>query len=141
MKRRKRIKAEQITRLDELHGYLAEGKPVLVDLWKTGCQPCRMMEGIVDELADEFADRAHVVKLDVMRVPGAIEAFGVRSTPTFVVLSRAPKPLSKKAKKKAKPATAAPAPTLNPRWRITGMVRKDVLAGRPGLQRRPVGAR
>ena len=85
-KRRRPAKAPQIGSLDELRAYLAEGLPVLVDLWKVGCQPCRNMEGIVDELAAEFAGRAHVVKLDVLRVPGAIQALAVRSTPTFVVL-------------------------------------------------------
>ncbi len=127
---RKHVKAEQITRLDDLYTYLAEGKPVLVDLWKANCQPCRTMSGIVDELAEEFAGRAHVVKLDVGSVPGAVQAFRVQSTPTFVVLGKAPKPLSKKARKKAGNApVAGPAPSLNPRWRASGLVRKDVLAG------------
>lgn len=130
MIRRKRVKAENITRLEDLHGYLAEGKPVLVDLWQANCQPCRMMSGIIDEIAEEFAGRAHVVKVDVGSVPGAAQAFRVQSTPTFVVLGRAPKPLSKKARKKAgKVPEAGPAPTLNPRWRASGLVRKDVLAG------------
>lgn len=129
MFKRSRIKATQITRLDDLHGFLAEGKPVLVDLWQTNCQPCRTMDGIVDELAEEFAGRAHVVKVDVRRVPGAAEAFRVQSTPTFVILGQAPKPLSKKARRKAgaTPIPTAPA-RLNPRWRASGLVRKDVLA-------------
>jgi thiol-disulfide isomerase/thioredoxin len=128
--RRRRQKAEQVTSLDHLRGYLAEGIPVLVDLWQAGCQPCRMMEGIVDELADEFSGRAHVLKIDVGRVPGAAQAFGVRSTPTFVVLARAVRPPSKRAKRRAAPAPdAVPTATaLNPRWRVSGMVRKDVLA-------------
>lgn len=130
MRRHHRPRAEQLTRLDDLHGYLAEGVPVLVDLWQTDCQPCRMMDGIVDELAAEFAGRAHVVKVDVRRVPGAAEAFRVQSTPTFVVLARTPKPLSKKARRRAEGATTTPVSNrLNPRWRATGLVRKDILAG------------
>ena len=129
MRRRQRARAEQLTRLDDLHGYLADGKPVLVDIWQTGCQPCRMMDGIVDELAAEFDGRAHVVKLDVRRVPGAAEAFGIRSPPTFIVLSRAPKPLSKKARRRGEAAVTPVSNRLNPRWRASGMVRKDVLAG------------
>lgn len=127
---RKRPRAPQLTRLDELHGYLADGKPVLVDIWQAGCQPCRTMDGIIDELAEEFSGRAHVVKLDVRRVPGAAEAFRVQSTPTFVVLARAPKPVSKKARRRAEPVAATPTTSrLNPRWRASGLVRKDVLAG------------
>ena len=129
---RKRVKAQHVGSLDELRAYLREGLPVLVDLWKADCQPCRMMSGIIDELADEYAGRAHVVKVDVMRVPGAAQAFGVRSTPTFVVLANAPRPASKRARRRGAvtPALAASTtPTLNPRWRVSGMVRKDVLAG------------
>ena len=103
---------------------------MLVDLWQTNCQPCRMMDGIVDELAAEFAGRAHVVKVDVGRVPGAAEAFRVQSTPTFVVLAKQAKPLSKKARSRTRAATSTPtAARLNPRWRASGLVRKDVLAG------------
>ncbi len=128
---RKRVKAQHVGSMDELRAYLAEGKPVLVDLWQDACQPCRMMSGIVDELADEFAGQAHVVKMDVRRVPGAAQAFGVRSTPTFVVLAAPVRPPSKRARRRG---AADPAPgtrgviSINPRWRVSGMVRKDILA-------------
>ena len=129
MKRRHRPRAVQITRLDDLQGLLVEGIPVLVDFWQTDCQPCRMMEGIVDELADEFAGRAHVVKVAGRGGPGAAEAFRVQSTPTFVVLAKPPKPLSKKARQRSASSGPAPASSrLNPRWRASGLVRKDVLA-------------
>ena len=128
---RKRVKAQHVGSLDELRAYLREGLPVLVDLWKADCQPCRMMSGIVDELAEEYAGRAHVVKVDVTRVPGAVQAFGVRATPTFVVLANAPRPPSKRARRRGAvaPNPATSNPSLNPRWRVSGMVRKDILAG------------
>lgn len=129
MRKKRRVRAIEVTRLDDLKGLLTEGKPILVDLWKANCQACRMMTGIVDELAAEFDGRAHVVKVDVGRVRGAIEAFQVRSTPTFVVLAKPPKSLSKKARQRAGEAHAAAAPSLNPRWRVSGLVRKDILAG------------
>lgn len=123
---RKRQKPTEVVRLNELEQLAAEGKPILIDFWKLGCNPCRMMDGIVGELADEFAGSAHVVKVNVGKVPGAIEAFGIRSTPTFVVLGRSQKKPSKKARKRA---GGAPAPTTahSPRWRASGLVNKDVL--------------
>jgi len=131
MLKRRRRKAPQVTTLDDPRGYLAEGLPILVDLWQVGCQPCRVMEGIVDELADEFSGRAHVVKIDVGRVPGAAQVFAVRSTPTFVVLARPLRPPSKRARRRGAVDPAAnptAATTLNPRWRASGLVRKDILA-------------
>ena len=127
MFKRKRVKAVNIERLDELKSLAAEGKPILIDFWKAGCQPCRTMEGVVDELAAEFGDAAHVVKIDVGRVPGAVEQFRIQSTPTFVILARSQKAPSKKARQRAAKAGAPQKRTYSPRWRGSGLIRKDVL--------------
>ena len=125
---RKRIKATQVERLDEIKGLAAEGKPVLVDFWQANCQSCRTMEGIVDELANDFADSAHVVKVDIRKAPEATAAFKIQSTPTFVILAKSQKKPSKKARQRAA-KQGAPAPKhFSPRWRSSGLVRKDVLA-------------
>lgn len=127
MRKRKRVKPINIDHLDELKGLAAEGKPILIDFWQQGCQPCRMMDGIVKELASEFDGAAHVVKIDIGRVPGAVAAFKVQSTPTFVVLGRSQKVPSKKARKKAANSGAPARSAYSPRWRGSGMVKKDLL--------------
>jgi thiol-disulfide isomerase/thioredoxin len=127
MFKRKRTKAVTIDRLDELKGLAAEGKPILIDFWQQGCQPCRTMDGIVDELAADFQDSAHVVKVDVGRVPGAVEQFRIQSTPTFVILARSQKKPSKKARHRAAKSGAPQKKPYSPRWRGSGLVRKDVL--------------
>jgi hypothetical protein len=86
------------------------------------------MSGIVDELAEEFADSAHVVKVDVRQVPGAVAAFTIRSTPTFVLLGRSQRTPSKKARKRTGGAPAAQPASVSPRWRASGLVKKDDLA-------------
>lgn len=120
-KRNKRVKATRIGSLEELEELAATGRPVLIDFWQTGCQPCRTMDGIVDELADEYRETAHVTKVDVRQVPGAAEKFAIRSTPTFILLAT-----STRAKKKAKaqPGTAP----VTQRWRASGLVKKDAMA-------------
>jgi len=127
MRRRKRVKPLVIDRLDELKGLAAEGKPILIDFWQDGCGPCRTMNGIVNELAEEFDGAAHVVKIDIGRVAGAVAAFKVQSTPTFVVLARSQKQPSKKARKRAAAAGAPAKKAYSPRWRSSGLVRKDIL--------------
>jgi thioredoxin 1 len=127
MFKRKRVKPITIDRLDELKGLVAEGKPILIDFWKQGCQPCRTMDGIVTELADEFQGAAHVVKVDIGRVPGAVETFRIQSTPTFVVMARSQKKPSKKARQRAAKSGAPARKPFTPRWRSSGLVRKDVL--------------
>ena len=81
-RRTKPINLEHIDQIDEL---AATGKPVFLDFWQTGCQPCRTMDGVVNELADEYQDSAHVVKVNVRNVPAAAQRFRVMSTPPFVV--------------------------------------------------------
>jgi thiol-disulfide isomerase/thioredoxin len=113
-KRPKPIVLESLRHLDEL---VTDGRPVLVDFFQHGCAPCRVMDGIVNELAEDFEGSAHVVKANVANVPEVSERFKVRSTPTFVVLG-----ISSRAKEKG---TAA----VTVRWRASGLVKKDVLTG------------
>ncbi len=58
----------------------------LVDFWATWCPPCRMQGPIVEKLAEKYAGRAAVGKLDVDANPKTAAKFGVRSIPTLVVL-------------------------------------------------------
>lgn len=87
---------------------LSSSRPVLVDFWKPDCQPCRVMDGIVDELADEFQDEAVIVKANVQYVPDLFTKFKVRSTPTFVLVT--PKGNG-----------------LHQRFRHSGLIKKDQL--------------
>jgi thioredoxin 1 len=126
----KRHKARKIHDLDELKPMVASGKPVLIDFMQVNCGPCRTMDGIVNEIANEFGDTAHVVKIDVTKVPGAAQAFGVRSTPTFVLLGSAPKKRSRKSARKGRsnrPNSSAQSGRITPRWRTQGLVKKDQL--------------
>ena len=123
---RKRVKPIEAKSLDDLKPLLAEGKPVLLDFWQPGCRNCKIMDGIVNEVAEEYGGSAHVVKVDVTRVTGAAESFSVKATPTFVLLGRPAAPAAKKkAKRREAPAPAAARPRPVARWRALGMVRKD----------------
>lgn len=123
---RKRVKPINLQHLDELEPLLESGRPILLDFWQTGCQPCRTMDGIVNELAEEYAGGAHIVKVNLGHVPAAIQEFGIKSTPTFVLLGRSQKKPSKKARRKG--AGDPRAGAVTPRWRASGLVNKAVIA-------------
>ena len=122
---KRRAKATQLDSLEDLKPMIQTGQPVLLDFFQFGCGPCKVMDGIINELAEEYSESAHIVKVNVGRVAGAVQLFKIRSTPTFVLLAP-PKEKSAKAKKKAKAPQGAANP-LTPRWRTSGLVKKDQL--------------
>lgn len=64
----------------------AEG-PVLVDFSATWCAPCKKLEPIVHEIADEFSGRVKVVKVDVDHAPQSAAKFAVMSVPTVLLMN------------------------------------------------------
>ena len=64
---------------------LKSDKPVLVDFWAEWCVPCRMLGPIIEDLSDEFADKAIIGKVDVDSNQQFAAQFGVRNIPTVLV--------------------------------------------------------
>ncbi len=64
---------------------LASQLPVLVDVWASWCVPCRQVSPIVEQLADEYAGRLLVTKVDADANPATVERLGVVSIPTLAL--------------------------------------------------------
>lgn len=59
--------------------------PVFIDFWAVWCGPCRQVAPSVDRLADEYAGRLKVAKLDIDRHQITPQQYSVRSIPTMLI--------------------------------------------------------
>lgn len=58
----------------------------LVDFYADWCGPCRMMEPILDELAEELQGKVKIAKLDIETSQKVTSNFNVTSIPTLILL-------------------------------------------------------
>ena len=59
--------------------------PVLVDFWAQWCGPCKMIAPVLDELAEEYAGKLKIVKLDVDGNSATPSKYNVKGIPTLII--------------------------------------------------------
>ena len=61
-------------------------KGILLDFYASWCGPCKVMSPIIDELAEEYKDRALIVKVDSEKNPNLSTHFRIKSIPTLIFI-------------------------------------------------------
>jgi len=64
------------------HLYHESPRLIMVKYVSPTCGPCHALKPILNKVAAEFADRIHVVEIDIAAEPEIAEAAGVTGTPT-----------------------------------------------------------
>lgn len=71
-------------------------KPVLVDFWAVWCGPCRMLAPTIDKLAEQFAGKVKVGKLNTDHSPEIAVKYGINSIPQVLLFKGSETPIDKK---------------------------------------------
>jgi len=74
-----------VTEADFQEEVIGAELPVLVDFTAAWCQPCKMIEPIVKQLAGEWDGKVKVVKLDADANPNIMMQYGVMGIPTLML--------------------------------------------------------
>ncbi len=64
---------------------LQSQQPVLVDYWAEWCGPCKMIAPILDEIANEYAGKLKVAKLNIDDNQKTPANYGIRGIPTLML--------------------------------------------------------
>ncbi len=67
--------------------------PVLVDFWAPWCRPCIMAAPVLEELAEEYAGRITIAKLDVDQNARTAVKYGIMAIPNLIIFKKG-KPVS-----------------------------------------------
>lgn len=69
---------------EELESVIDENSAVVVDCWAEWCAPCKMIEPIMDSLAEDYGDEVFFGKLDVDDEREAASEYQISSIPTIL---------------------------------------------------------
>ena len=61
--------------------------PVIVDFWAPWCNPCKMVAPILDKLANEYAGKILVAKVNTDENPEWMMKYGIQGIPTMLFVA------------------------------------------------------
>uniref|UniRef100_UPI0035F21D68 De novo designed Trx-3 n=1 Tax=synthetic construct TaxID=32630 RepID=UPI0035F21D68 len=64
---------------------LKSDKPVVVYFWAPWCGPCEEIKPIIEKLAEKYAGKVRVYRVDVDKAPGIAEKYNITSVPAVLI--------------------------------------------------------
>jgi thioredoxin 1 len=84
---RRSRRTNEVTKATFEEVVLASPVPVVVDFWAPWCKPCMAIEPHLAALAEEWADRASFVRVNVDKEAGIASRYGVLALPTVILFA------------------------------------------------------
>ena len=75
----------ELTDADFEQNVINASTPALVDFWAEWCMPCKMMAPTIDELAEEYAGKVVVGKVNTDENRNVSMQFGISAIPTVIL--------------------------------------------------------
>jgi thioredoxin 1 len=66
---------------------LGSGVPVIVDFWAPWCRPCRAIEPLLADIAEQAGERVRLVRFNVDENAGVPSRYGVLALPTVMLFA------------------------------------------------------
>lgn len=84
---------EKVFNFEENKQWKFEGElPCIIDFYADWCGPCKMVEPVLEELAEEYEGRIDIYRIDTGSEQELAAAFGIRSIPSLLFVPKDGKP-------------------------------------------------